>query len=77
MINEMPLEPNASVWGALFCACRIHGNAKLAEISVKYLIELDAESSGCYVLLANTYSDCGHLDFVLNLREFLMEITGL
>ncbi|GFY86318.1 tetratricopeptide repeat (TPR)-like superfamily protein [Actinidia rufa] len=73
MIDEMPLEPNAVVWGALLCACRIHGNAKLAEISVKNLIELDAGNSGCYVLLANTYSDCGHLDFVLNVRKFLRE----
>lgn len=30
LINEMPLEPNVDVWGALLGACKIHGNIELA-----------------------------------------------
>lgn len=30
MINKMPVEPNACVWGALLGSCRIHDNMALA-----------------------------------------------
>ncbi|XP_052202170.1 LOW QUALITY PROTEIN: pentatricopeptide repeat-containing protein At2g13600-like [Diospyros lotus] len=73
LIDDMPMEPNADVWRSLLGACRVHANAKLAEIAVKNLIELDAENSGSYVLLANIYSDCGDLDGVLNMRKFMKE----
>lgn len=31
LINSMPIEPNAAVWGALLGACKKHGNVELAE----------------------------------------------
>ncbi|KAM7518070.1 hypothetical protein LguiB_017032 [Lonicera macranthoides] len=71
LIKEMPLKPNAAIWGALLGACRIHGDAKLAEIAMRNLIELDVEDSGSYVLLANIYSDFGKLQGVSDLRRFM------
>ncbi|KAA8537378.1 hypothetical protein F0562_026935 [Nyssa sinensis] len=73
LIDEMPFEPNAAVWGALLGACRIHGNVKLAEIAVKNLIELDVDDSGSYVLLANIYSDSGKLEGVSDMRKLMRE----
>ena len=29
LVNNMPIEPNASVWGALLGACRAHGNTEI------------------------------------------------
>ncbi|KAL8108940.1 pentatricopeptide repeat-containing protein At2g13600-like [Apium graveolens] len=73
IINDMPLEPNAFIWGALLGACRIHGNTELAEIALKKLMELDAEDSGSYILLSNIYSDAGKLKGVLDVRKLMRE----
>ena len=73
LIDELPSRPNAAIWGALLSACRIHRNSKLAEFSVKILLELDLEDSGCYVLLANIYSDTGKLEAFANVRKIMRE----
>lgn len=73
MIDEMPSQPTAAVWGALLGACRIHGNTKLAECAVKHLFELDSKDSGSYVLLANTYANAGKLDDVAEVRKLMRE----
>nr|XP_043619035.1 pentatricopeptide repeat-containing protein At4g21065-like [Erigeron canadensis] len=72
-IDKMPMEPNAAVWGALLGACRIHGNSTMAETALKNLVNLDAEDSGSYVLLANIYLDLGNLENVSNLRRFMKD----
>ncbi|KAJ8431155.1 hypothetical protein Cgig2_026752 [Carnegiea gigantea] len=38
LINEMPMEPDTSMWGALLGACRMHSNIELAEEVLSYLI---------------------------------------
>ncbi|KAJ1701343.1 hypothetical protein LUZ63_001122 [Rhynchospora breviuscula] len=58
-IEKMPITPDSSVWGSLLGACRIHRNAKLAEIAAKELFRLDPENSGRYVLLSNIFSSLG------------------
>ncbi|KAL5806350.1 hypothetical protein ACOSQ4_029083 [Xanthoceras sorbifolium] len=55
-VLDMPIEPNAPIWGALLGACRIHKNADIAERVGKVLIQLQPEHSGYYVLLSNTYA---------------------
>lgn len=76
LIDAMPFKPNAAIWGALLGACRIHGNAALAEVAVKNLLELDTEDSGSYVLLANIYLDSGKLGGVADVRN-LMKKKGI
>ncbi|MFS7994031.1 putative tetratricopeptide-like helical domain superfamily, DYW domain-containing protein [Helianthus anomalus] len=73
LIDEMPMEPNAAVWGALLGACRIHRNSTMAETALKNLVELDAEDSGSYVLLANLYTDSGNLENVSNVRRIMKD----
>uniref|UniRef100_A0A7N0RJI0 DYW domain-containing protein n=1 Tax=Kalanchoe fedtschenkoi TaxID=63787 RepID=A0A7N0RJI0_KALFE len=46
VIESMPMEPNAAVWGALLGASRIHGNLELGERIGKLLLELEPENSG-------------------------------
>ncbi|KAL5741995.1 hypothetical protein ACOSP7_028727 [Xanthoceras sorbifolium] len=55
-VLDMPIEPNAPIWGARLGACRIHKNADIAEGVGKVLIQLQPEHSGYYVLLSNTYA---------------------
>jgi pentatricopeptide repeat protein len=70
-IKRMPVEPSASVWGALLLACRIHRNIKLAECASKHLIELEPNNSGNYVLLSNIYAAAGRWDDVTKMRTML------
>ncbi|XP_068665388.1 pentatricopeptide repeat-containing protein At2g13600-like [Aristolochia californica] len=73
MIDEMPSEPGAGVWGALLGACRIHKNIELAECAMKRLIELDPSDSGSYVLLANIYAEAGKTDVEAKVRKVMKE----
>ncbi|RWR84884.1 pentatricopeptide repeat-containing protein, mitochondrial [Cinnamomum micranthum f. kanehirae] len=55
LIRTMPMKPDANIWGALFFACRIHGNVSMGEHAASQLLQLDPSDSGIYVLLANMY----------------------
>ncbi|GMH07965.1 hypothetical protein Nepgr_009805 [Nepenthes gracilis] len=56
LIETMPMEANAIVWGALLGGCRLHRDTQLAEHALKQLILLEPWNSGNYVLLSNIYS---------------------
>ncbi|KAL7252723.1 hypothetical protein ACSBR1_007314 [Camellia fascicularis] len=58
-VKNMPLRPDASVWGALLGACRIHGNIELGKFASDCLFEVDLENVGYYVLLSNIYANVG------------------
>ncbi|GFP80030.1 pentatricopeptide repeat-containing protein at2g22410 mitochondrial [Phtheirospermum japonicum] len=55
LIESMPMEADAVVWGAMFFACRMHKNIELGERAAMKLLELDPSDSGIYVLLASMY----------------------
>ncbi|CAK9159030.1 unnamed protein product [Ilex paraguariensis] len=69
-IRSMPLKPDASVWGALLGACRIHGNAELGKLASERLFEVDSENVGYYVLLSNIYANVGKWEGVNEVRSF-------
>ncbi|XP_020244491.1 pentatricopeptide repeat-containing protein At2g22410, mitochondrial [Asparagus officinalis] len=79
LISSMPMEPDSVVWGALFFACRIHGNVALGERAALKLIELDPKDSGIYVLLANMYTEANMRDEAdkvrMRMKEMGMEKT--
>ncbi|KAG4960345.1 hypothetical protein JHK87_036978 [Glycine soja] len=52
-IETMPIKPDATIWGALFCGCRIHHDVELAEKVAEHVFELEPDNTGYYVLLAN------------------------
>eukprot|EP01018_Ginkgo_biloba_P025636 Gb_25611 [translate_table: standard] len=76
LILEMPVEPNAAVWGALLGACRIHGNIDLGSRVAKHLLQLHLQDSATYVLLSNIYAALSRWDDVAKVRK-LMKDTGL
>ncbi|XP_022722393.1 pentatricopeptide repeat-containing protein At5g66520-like [Durio zibethinus] len=71
LIDEMPMSPDVSVLGALFGACRIHGNIELGDQIGKRVIELEPENSGRYVLLGNLYATAGRWEDVGNVRRMM------
>ncbi|KAL3850371.1 hypothetical protein ACJIZ3_012253 [Penstemon smallii] len=69
LINKMPVEADAIVWGSLMGACRNHLNSDLAEIAAKKLLQLEPKNAGPYVLLSNIYASKGKWGDVAKLRK--------
>ncbi|KAI9119762.1 hypothetical protein K1719_009151 [Acacia pycnantha] len=63
----------ATAWGSLLGACRVHGNVELGEIAARRLFEIDPNDSGNYVLLANTYASKDRWDDVENVKKMMSE----
>ncbi|XP_057838479.2 pentatricopeptide repeat-containing protein At4g02750 isoform X2 [Cryptomeria japonica] len=74
-IGRMPAEVQADavVWGALLAACRVHGNADIAERVAHTLFKLEPHNSGPYVLLSNIYAAAGKWGDVSKVRKMMKE----
>ncbi|KAK9152590.1 hypothetical protein Sjap_000070 [Stephania japonica] len=68
LIDQMPMQPSASVWGAVLAACRMHKNLEIGERAAKELFVLEPENIGNYVLLSNMYAEFGKWEEVDKLR---------
>ncbi|XP_061360559.1 pentatricopeptide repeat-containing protein At2g13600 [Gastrolobium bilobum] len=69
LIQEMPMQPDAVVWGSLLAACKVHGNIKLGKYVAEKLLEIDPLNSGPYVLLSNMYAELGRWKDVVRVRK--------
>lgn len=69
----MPIEMSSVPWRALLAACRLHGNAYLAEIAAQRVFELDPEHCGNYVLISNVYVAAGRYEEVLDVRDSMRQ----
>jgi len=70
LIENMPVKPDATIWGSLLGACRIYGNLDFAERVADILFQLDHLQSGYLVLLSNIYeakSRCNKVEMVRNM----------
>ncbi|CAK8578567.1 unnamed protein product [Lathyrus sativus] len=70
-IESMPIEPDATIWGALLSGCRIHHDVKLAEKVAEHLFELEPDNTMYYVVLANVYAEAEKWEEVKRLQEKL------
>ncbi|KAM0933704.1 putative tetratricopeptide-like helical domain superfamily, DYW domain-containing protein [Dioscorea sansibarensis] len=68
-IESMPIKPDATVWVALLCGCRIHRDVKLAERVAEHVFDLEPENTGYYILLANIYAEAEKWESVKKLRK--------
>jgi hypothetical protein len=59
LVNNMPIEPNASVWGALLGACRAHGNTETGNRAAECLFNLEPQNAGTYILMSHLYAMAG------------------
>ncbi|KAH7855052.1 hypothetical protein Vadar_020673 [Vaccinium darrowii] len=53
IILKLVPNPDGRIWGALFAACRVHGDQKLGEYSAKRLLDLEPNNAGYHTLLSN------------------------
>ncbi|KAM2263740.1 hypothetical protein COP1_039974 [Malus domestica] len=75
-IQNMPMEPGITVFGAMLGACRIHKNIELGEKAADKIFELNPADGGYHVLLANIYQTASLWDKVAKVRT-MMEKKGL
>lgn len=73
LMNTMPFQANASVWGALLGAARIHKNVELGRHAAEMLFFLEPEKSGTHVLLANIYASAGMWEDTAKVRRFMKD----
>ncbi|KAJ8439794.1 hypothetical protein Cgig2_029054 [Carnegiea gigantea] len=76
LINKMPFQPDACVWGSLLSSCRVYKNLQLGEVAAERLFKLEPRNPGNYVLLSNIYASKGMWDDVDRVRD-LMKGIGL
>ncbi|KAK9290892.1 hypothetical protein L1049_009071 [Liquidambar formosana] len=72
-IRNMPIEPDAFVWGALLGACRIHGKVELGQSALEKLVKIEPERDGAYILMSNIYSSANRWRDALKLRKAMKE----
>ncbi|CAN6715011.1 unnamed protein product [Malus baccata var. baccata] len=71
LLEEMPIQPNVAVWGALLNGCEIHENVDLADQVRRCITEMEPHGSGVYVLLSNIYARAGRWQEVNWVRELM------
>eukprot|EP01018_Ginkgo_biloba_P005740 Gb_18207 [translate_table: standard] len=72
-VNNMPFEPDASMWGALLGACRVHGNLELGNRAAECLFRLEPQNAGTYVLMSHIYAAAGRWNDVAKVRMMMKD----
>jgi pentatricopeptide repeat protein len=72
-IADMLFKPDASIWGALLQACRVHRHVEIADIASQELFKLDPTNSGYYVLMSNINAVAGRWDGVSKVRRLMKD----
>lgn len=73
MIEKMPFDVTASMWGSLLSSCRVHGHLELAEIAAKHLFQMEPNNAGNHILLSNIYAANRKWEEVARTRKLLKE----
>ncbi|KAM0934697.1 putative tetratricopeptide-like helical domain superfamily, DYW domain-containing protein [Dioscorea sansibarensis] len=75
LIEQMPVnvKPHPAVYGTLLGACRVHRNLEFAEFAANKLVELEPQSAGAYVQLANVYASMNKWTDVSRIRKWMKE----
>ncbi|KAL7594036.1 hypothetical protein Lser_V15G31649 [Lactuca serriola] len=76
LLNEMVIEPDATVLKALLSGCKIHGKVELAEKTANTLFELAPQDAVPYIVLSNLYSSMGKWEESARIRR-LMKARGV
>ncbi|KAG9146591.1 hypothetical protein Leryth_014608 [Lithospermum erythrorhizon] len=71
LIDEMPFQATASIWGSLLASCRVYKNVELGEIAAKQLFEIEPSNAGNHVLLSNIYAANKQWEEVASTRKLL------
>ncbi|KAH0459625.1 hypothetical protein IEQ34_012439 [Dendrobium chrysotoxum] len=74
LIEAMPFESNACVWGALLRGCMTYQNHELGLEAAKRLLELEPCEEGRYIALSNLISMIGEVEDVMRIRKMMIDL---
>ena len=69
LVVDMPLEPDAGVWGALLSACVVHHRIDIGTVAADSLLVLAPSSPSYQVLVSNMYAMAGRWRDVETVRK--------
>ncbi|KVH98948.1 Pentatricopeptide repeat-containing protein [Cynara cardunculus var. scolymus] len=72
-VKTMDMDPDVIIWRALLSACRVHGNAGLAERIIHHVIKAGDGGGEGHLLLSNLYASLGQWENVRRIRESKIE----
>ncbi|KAJ0983755.1 hypothetical protein J5N97_002111 [Dioscorea zingiberensis] len=75
VIEEMPIEPDSTVWNALLTAARVYGNIKLASLAAEHLIKINPRSYKLHRLLLRIQALSGKMSEGLKSLKSQTEIN--
>ncbi|KAL5751695.1 hypothetical protein ACOSP7_021868 [Xanthoceras sorbifolium] len=70
-VQNMPIKPDAGIWGSLLSACKIHRDVEIGEYAARRLFELEPHMAAPYVEMANIYASAGRWDGVAKIRSMM------
>ncbi|KAL6005357.1 hypothetical protein ACLOJK_005923 [Asimina triloba] len=73
LIEGMPFEATAAIWGSLLSSCRVHGDLESAECAALHLFKIEPDNAGNHVLLSNAYAANKKWQEVINARRALKD----
>ncbi|KAK8965651.1 Pentatricopeptide repeat-containing protein [Platanthera guangdongensis] len=74
LIDRMPFPPNSKAWGALLNGAAVHRDVAIGEHAFERLLEIEAENSGNYIVMANLYSQAGKWKEAQMVRKKMEEV---
>jgi pentatricopeptide repeat protein len=76
LVQNMDIEPNSSMLGAMLGACKAYGNMPLGETAAKNLFSIAPESSVNYAVLANMYAESNLWEDARSTRKLMAETSS-
>ncbi|PKA56220.1 Pentatricopeptide repeat-containing protein [Apostasia shenzhenica] len=74
VINSMPFQPNAKMWGALLNGASVYRNVEIGKYTFERLLEMEPGNTGNYIVMANLYSQAGKWKEAQAVREKMEEV---
>lgn len=73
LIDRMPFEPDAYIWGALLGGCLTHRSYELGLQAANHLLELEPWEESRYIALANLNVIAGKLEDAVKVRNMMIQ----
>ncbi|KAI4985212.1 hypothetical protein ZWY2020_017842 [Hordeum vulgare] len=73
LIHTMSTPPNATIWGSLLAACRMHGNIPIGIHAAEHRLKMEPGCAATHVQLANLYASIDCWSDVARLRMMMKE----
>ncbi|XP_010424721.1 PREDICTED: putative pentatricopeptide repeat-containing protein At5g08490 [Camelina sativa] len=70
-VTQMPVEPNANIWGTLLRACTTYNRMDLGHSVANHLLQAESDDTGNHVLISNMFATDAKWEGVMELRNLM------